>query len=110
MEHRELVELNETAAYESLVAEAETTGQMDFRSERISGGCALLAPALARMVLLNRVIDLGVGEPATEDQVADLAELYAGTNPYERSKSAPRPTEGLGGLAKALMASLEESP
>ena len=101
-EHRERVEQNEAAAYETLVAAAEHAGQAGFRSRRIGGACALLAPSLTRMVLLNRVIGLGVGEPATEDQVAGLAELYAGTNVawgVELSPSA-RP-EALAGWLKA---------
>ena len=102
MEHHELVEQNEAAAYRSLVAAAERTGQQGFRSQHIGGACALLAPSLPRMVLLNRVIGLGVSEPATEDQVAELAQLYTETNVAWGVESSPsaRP-ETLPGWLKA---------
>jgi hypothetical protein len=69
----EMVELGEAEAYADLFAAAPP--EMGLRVERIGSTCVLIAPHLPT-VLFNRVLGLGLREPASEDTVDAILALY----------------------------------
>ncbi|WP_018881906.1 MULTISPECIES: GNAT family N-acetyltransferase [unclassified Thioalkalivibrio] len=73
----EQAELIEAEAYESMMRVAETAGIPGFRAVRSRSGLALVAPGLKKILVFNRVLALGVSEPASEDYIDELAALYA---------------------------------
>ncbi|WP_018866626.1 MULTISPECIES: GNAT family N-acetyltransferase [unclassified Thioalkalivibrio] len=73
----EQAELIEAEAYESMMRVAETAGIPGFRAVRSRSGLALVAPGLKKILVFNRVLALGVAEPASEDYIDELAALYA---------------------------------
>jgi hypothetical protein len=74
----QLVEFSESRAYRSLVQGApETLLQTHgLRALPVGSGLALVAGSVAGSLNLNRVIGLGVGEPATESMIDDILEMY----------------------------------
>lgn len=72
-----LVEFSEAAAYSSLVSEASRfCAEHGFSACRLGLAQVLVAPAVRNTLNLNRVIALGVGEPASEAALERVAGIY----------------------------------
>lgn len=72
-----IVEFGEAEAYADMFAAA--LPELGCKIARIGSAVALVAPALP-IILFNRVMGLGLNEPATESMLADIARLYAEAN------------------------------
>jgi hypothetical protein len=68
-----LVEFGEAEAYADFFLHAPA--HLGMRVERIAGAIVLIAPRMP-MILMNRVIGLGLVEPATEAMIDNLLSLY----------------------------------
>lgn len=73
---REL-EINECEAYRSFFAVARVLhGHASFRLTEDDGVAAFMAPAVAQAGVFNRILGLGVAQPADASVVADLSQQY----------------------------------
>lgn len=92
-----LVELSEARAYRSLMTScsAEISQRYGFRAVDFGSAVAVMADSVTSSLNLNRVLGLGVDEPATESLVDELCSLYGSTGvPYAIELSpAARPEE-----------------
>ena len=75
-----LVELTEAHAYAEWVAASSeaTVSQLGLRCEQLGSATALIISELD-ISLFNRVLGVGVVEPATEELIARISALYAPT-------------------------------
>jgi GNAT superfamily N-acetyltransferase len=92
-----IVELSEARAYSRLVQSGSQAfaAQHGFRTESIGSAAVIMADRVTASLNLNRVIGLGVAEPAEEDVLDEIEELYrhAGTSyAIEWSPGARPPT------------------
>jgi GNAT superfamily N-acetyltransferase len=74
-----LVELSEARAYASLLqgdATSQNIGEGGFQAHWHGSAVALVAPSITTSLNMNRVIGLGVGEPASSDLVDSVAQHY----------------------------------
>jgi len=73
-----LVEFSEARAYRSLVqaAPAAFLDQHGFRATMFGSAVAVVAPSVTNTLNLNRVIGLGVDEPASPEMLDAIASLY----------------------------------
>lgn len=73
-----LVEFSEARAYRSLVqaAPAAFLEQHGFKAVMFGSAVAVVAPSVTNTLNLNRVIGLGVDEPASPEMLDAIAELY----------------------------------
>jgi GNAT superfamily N-acetyltransferase len=76
-----LVELSEARAYFSLMSAAppDFAECYGFKAKTMGSAVLVMAEAVATSVNLNRVIGLGVAEPATEDMLDEVCASYAQT-------------------------------
>ena len=91
-----LVEFSEAAAYRSLASEAALScPQYGFCAYRLGSALVLVAPSVKNTLNLNRVIGLGVGEPASEATLEQATEIYRGHGLSYAIELAPgaQPTE-----------------
>jgi hypothetical protein len=74
-----LVELSEARAYFSLLSAAEpaVAERCGFRATTIGSAVVIVADSVTTSLNLNRVIGLGVSEPATEEQLDQICSSYA---------------------------------
>jgi hypothetical protein len=73
----ELVEFGEAEAYADMFAVAPT--EWGLRVERLGSAIALVAPPI-EVLLFNRVLGLGLREPADETQIAEIVARYRREN------------------------------
>lgn len=73
-----LVESNEARAYERFMraAPADVCARLGVRAVPIGSAIAVVAESVTSSVNMNRVIGLGVAEPATEAMLEEIAALY----------------------------------
>ena len=71
----QLVESSEGEAYRALAIGA-STGNEDFVAQEIGGGIAIVSSSITTTLNLNRVIGLGVYEPATLAHLDEIEHLY----------------------------------
>jgi GNAT superfamily N-acetyltransferase len=74
-----LVEFNEARAYTSLIKAAPESfcKEHGLRAVSIGSAVAIVAETVSNSVNMNRVIGLGVAEPATQAMVDEIANVYA---------------------------------
>jgi len=74
-----LVEFSEARAYASLMQAAPPAFRLEhgLRSVSIGSAVAVVAESVTNTLNMNRVIGLGVAEPATESMLDEIAMLYA---------------------------------
>jgi GNAT superfamily N-acetyltransferase len=70
-----LVESSEADAYRTL-AECAHSESEQFVAKGVGGGVAIISPSITTTLNLNRVIGLGVREPATLEQLDEIDHLY----------------------------------
>lgn len=69
-----LIESSEADAYASLAA----CGAPTLQGHRIGGALALVAPQVNQSLIFNRVVGLGIGQPAKAEDLDEIATLYRG--------------------------------
>lgn len=79
LELARVVEFGEARAYASLFAAAQAAQpELGFSAVQFAGAVVLRARAVTNSLVVNRVLGLGVAEPATEADVAALVQAYDG--------------------------------
>lgn len=75
-----LVESNEARAYASFMraAPADVCERLGLRAVEIGSAVAVVAASVTNTVNMNRVIGLGIAEPATEPMLDEIDALYTG--------------------------------
>src|SRR4051794_20465319 len=91
-----IIEFGEADAYADYVraAPSDFAEQWGLRVEKVGSATAIIMAA-ADISLFNRVMGLGIAEPATEEMVDRIVSLYkeAGVHPMIQLAPAARPAE-----------------